>query len=182
MAVTHDLLSGMPLVLLRKELICLWNSILPEPGQPSAQLSKLIHLTACKKTKHTVSQWYRTVYIPWSHLLWHAKGQTFAEFWSPPKPQELKWIILAWLLVSAWIFFFLPPCKYLMRPTNLLFHHSWMCRSKDSLSNLANSVFCAASSPRMPDSDSKNQFFLLMQINYHYIVRKCLKVSRKWCQ
>ena len=32
-AVTHDLLSGMPLVLLRKELIRLWNSVLPEPGQ-----------------------------------------------------------------------------------------------------------------------------------------------------
>ena len=63
-AVTHDLLSGMLLVLLRKELICLWNRILPEPGQPSAQLSKLIPLTACKKAKHTVSQWYRTVYIP----------------------------------------------------------------------------------------------------------------------
>ena len=64
-AVTHDLLSGMPLVLLRKELIALWNSILPEPGQPSAQLSKLIRLIACKKTKHTVSRWYRAVYVPW---------------------------------------------------------------------------------------------------------------------
>ena len=63
-AVTHDLLSGMPLVLLRKELIRLWNSILPEPGQPSAQLSKLIRLTTCKKTNHTVSRWYRTVHIP----------------------------------------------------------------------------------------------------------------------
>ena len=49
-AVTLDLLSGMLLVLLRKELILLWNSILPEPGQPSAKLSKLICLTACKKT------------------------------------------------------------------------------------------------------------------------------------
>ena len=62
-AVTHDLFLGMPLVLLRKELIRLWNSILPELGQPGAQLSKLIRLTACKKTKHTVSWWYRTVYI-----------------------------------------------------------------------------------------------------------------------
>ena len=34
-----------------KELLHLWNSILPEPGQPSAQLSKLIRLTACNKTK-----------------------------------------------------------------------------------------------------------------------------------
>ena len=53
-AETHDFLSGMPLVISIKEFICLWNSILPEPGQPSAQLSKLIRLTACKKTKHTV--------------------------------------------------------------------------------------------------------------------------------
>ena len=63
-AVTQDLLSGMPLVL-KIELICLWNSLLPEPGQPSAQLSKLIHLTACKKAMHAISQWCRTVYIPW---------------------------------------------------------------------------------------------------------------------
>ena len=63
-AVTQDLLSGMPLVI-KIELICLWNSILPEPGQPSVQLSKLIHLTACKKAKHAISRWYRTVYIPW---------------------------------------------------------------------------------------------------------------------
>ena len=63
-AVTHDLLSRMQLVLLRKEHIRLWNRILPELGQPSAQLSKLIRLTACKKTNRTVSRWYRTVYIP----------------------------------------------------------------------------------------------------------------------
>ena len=63
-AVTQDLLSRMPLVL-NIELICLWSSILPEPGQPSAQLSKLIHLTACKKAMHATSRWYRTVYIPW---------------------------------------------------------------------------------------------------------------------
>ena len=37
-AVTQDLLSVMPLVL-KIELIRLWNSILPEPGQPSVQLS-----------------------------------------------------------------------------------------------------------------------------------------------
>ena len=47
-AVARDLLSGMPLVP-KIELIRLWSSILPEPGQPSAQLSKLIRLTACKK-------------------------------------------------------------------------------------------------------------------------------------
>ena len=46
-AVTHDPLSGMPLVLFKKELFRVWNSILPEPGQPSAQLSKLTSLTAC---------------------------------------------------------------------------------------------------------------------------------------
>ena len=62
-AVIHGLLSRMPLVL-EIELIHLWNSILPEPGQPSAQLFKLIRLIACKKTKHKISRWYRTVYIP----------------------------------------------------------------------------------------------------------------------
>ena len=49
---------------LKQELLNFWNSILPEPGQPSAQLSKLIRLTAYKKTKHAVSRWYGTVYIP----------------------------------------------------------------------------------------------------------------------
>ena len=63
-AVTQDLLSAMPLAL-RIELIRLWNSILPEPGQPSAQLSKLIRLTACKKVMQATSRWYMTVYIPW---------------------------------------------------------------------------------------------------------------------
>ena len=63
-AVTQDLLSGMLLVL-KIELIRLWSSILPEPGQPSAQLSKLICLTSCKKAMHAASRWYRTVYIPW---------------------------------------------------------------------------------------------------------------------
>ena len=65
MTVTHDLLSGIPMVLYEKELIRLWNSILPEPGQPSAKLSKLIRLTACKKTKHAISWSYRSVDIPW---------------------------------------------------------------------------------------------------------------------
>ena len=63
-AVTQDLLSGMLLVL-KIELILLWNSILPEPGQPSVQLSKLIRLTACKKAMHTISRWNGIVYIPW---------------------------------------------------------------------------------------------------------------------
>ena len=63
-AVTQDLLSVMPLVL-KIELIRLWNSILPEPGQPSAQLSKLIRPTACKKIMHAISRWCWTVYIPW---------------------------------------------------------------------------------------------------------------------
>ena len=50
---------------LKKELIRLWNSILLEPGQPSTQLSELLRLTACKKALHAISQWYRTVYVPW---------------------------------------------------------------------------------------------------------------------
>ena len=63
-AVTQDLLSGIPFVL-KIELICIWNSILSEPGQPSAQLSELICLTACNKAMHAISWWYRTVHIPW---------------------------------------------------------------------------------------------------------------------
>ena len=63
-AVTQDLLSGMPLVL-KIELIRLWNSILPEQGQPSAQLSKLIRLTARKKAMHAISWWLGQSYIPW---------------------------------------------------------------------------------------------------------------------
>ena len=86
-AVTHDLLSGMQLVLLRKELIRLWNSILPEPGQPSAKLSKLICLTACKKTKHTVSRWYRTIYITCLVASYDThKGKRWLNP-DPPKPQ-----------------------------------------------------------------------------------------------
>ena len=48
---------------------------------------------------------------------------------------------------SAWLLYLLPPCKYLMRPTNL-FLCSWMHRSKDFLSNYAKGVFCVASSPK----------------------------------
>ena len=62
-SVTQDLLSGIPLVL-KIELIRLWNSILPEPGQPSGQQSKLIRLTSCKKAMHAINRWYRTVYSP----------------------------------------------------------------------------------------------------------------------
>ena len=54
MAATQELLSAMPFVLLKKKLIRLWNSILPEPGQPSAQLSKLICPTECRKTQHSM--------------------------------------------------------------------------------------------------------------------------------
>ena len=50
---------------LKKELIRLYNSILPETGQPSSQLSELIRLTACKKAMHAIRRSYRTVYIPW---------------------------------------------------------------------------------------------------------------------
>ena len=63
-AVTQDLLSGIPLVQ-KIEFIRLWNSILPEPGQPSAKLSKLIRLTACKKAMYAISRSYKAVYIPW---------------------------------------------------------------------------------------------------------------------
>ena len=49
----------------KKKLFRLWNSILPEPGQPSAQLSKLICPTECRKTQHSMSRWHRAVHIPW---------------------------------------------------------------------------------------------------------------------
>ena len=74
-----------------KELIRLWNSILPEPGQPSTQLSKLIRLTACKKTKHTVSRWYRTVYIPWLVASYDTHKSKRWLNSNPPRPQ---WITL----------------------------------------------------------------------------------------
>ena len=98
-AVTHDLLSGMPLVLLRKKLIRLWNSILPEQGQPSAQLCKLIRLTTCKKTKHTVSRWYRTVYIS---LLVASYDTHNGKRWlnsKPPKPQG-KYVIVKYVIYN----------------------------------------------------------------------------------
>ena len=47
------------------EMLAPPDTILPEPGQPTAQLSELIRLTACKKAMHAISRWYRTVYIPW---------------------------------------------------------------------------------------------------------------------
>ena len=40
-----------------------WSRTVPKAH--TNQLSKLIHLTVCKKTKHAVSRWYRTAYIPW---------------------------------------------------------------------------------------------------------------------
>ena len=44
MSITQDLFSG--------TVDSFFYRILPEPGQPRAQLSKLICYTACKKTKH----------------------------------------------------------------------------------------------------------------------------------
>ena len=88
---------------LRKELIRLWNSILPEPGQPSAQLSKLIRLTACKKTKHTVSRWYRTVYIPWFVASYDThKGKRWLNS-DPPKPQGAICWMFGWAtILTIW--------------------------------------------------------------------------------
>ena len=81
MAVTQDLLSGMQLVL-KIELIRLWNSTLPETGQPSAQLC----LTACK-AMHAISQWYRTVYIPWLGASYDThRGKRWLNS-NQPKPQ-----------------------------------------------------------------------------------------------
>ena len=82
-AITQDLLSGMPLVL-KIELIHLLNSLLPEPGQPRAQLSKLIRLTACRKAMHAISRWYSTVYISWFVASYNTyKGKRWLNF-NPP--------------------------------------------------------------------------------------------------
>ena len=84
-AATQDLHSRMPLVL-KIKLIRLWNSILPEPGQPSAQLSILIRLTACKQAMRAISRWYRTVYIPWFVASYDMhKGKLWLNP-NPPKP------------------------------------------------------------------------------------------------
>ena len=64
-AVPQDFFQGCRLFFKKITHSPLEQYILPEPGQPSAQLSKLIRLTACKKAMHVISRWYRTVYIPW---------------------------------------------------------------------------------------------------------------------
>ena len=98
-AVTQDLLSAMPLVL-KIGLIRLWNSILPEPGQPSAQLSELIRLTACKKAVHAISRWYRTVYIPSLVFSYDTnKGKHWLNS-NPPNHRELYLLLLLLLLLE----------------------------------------------------------------------------------
>ena len=63
---------------LEKELVSLWDSIFPEPGQPSAKLSQITRPTACRKTQHTMSQWYRAVHVPLiSRLLRDAQSHPF---------------------------------------------------------------------------------------------------------
>ena len=84
-AITQDLLSGMPLVL-KLELILLWNGILPEPGQHSAQLSKLIRLTACKKAMHTISRWYR-------FIVWRAQGQSRLNYDPTNHRGHFNWLL-----------------------------------------------------------------------------------------
>ena len=89
LAVTQDLLSRMQL-LLKVELIRLWNSILPEPGQHSAHLSKLICLTTCKKAMHAISRFYGTVYIPWLVDSYDThKGKRYLNY-NPHKPQGVS--------------------------------------------------------------------------------------------
>ena len=109
-AVTQDLLSEMPLVL-KIELIRLWNSILPEPGQPSAQLSKLIRLTACKKAMHAISRWYRTVYIPWLVAFYDThKGKRWRNS-NPPNHRAEIFLSASYLsLFLCLILYLLFPC------------------------------------------------------------------------
>ena len=55
-------------------------------GQPCAQLSKLILLTASKKNKHTVSRWNKTVYIP-VYILTTRTRANIGWILIPPIPQ-----------------------------------------------------------------------------------------------
>ena len=65
-----------------------WNSILPEPGQPSAQLSKLICPTEWRKTQHSKSRWHRTVHIPW---LVYSYNTHKSKRWLNSNPQTTGW-------------------------------------------------------------------------------------------
>ena len=114
-AVTQDLLSVIPLVL-KIELIRLWNRILPEPGQPSAQLPELICLTACKKAMPAISWWNRTVYAHWlvaSEDIHKDKRWLNSE---PPhhKGPLLRWPLRYFLFVSRGLVSRESPGKYLM--------------------------------------------------------------------
>ena len=86
-AVTQDLLSTM-LLALKIKLIRLLKSTLPEPGQPSAQLSKLIPLIACKMAKHTISRLYRTV-----SDLYHSIKVSRPQCQSPSVIHTLPWSV-----------------------------------------------------------------------------------------
>ena len=59
MDVTKDLHAGMPLVFISNKNSSAFGkvSILPEPGQPSAQMSQLKCPIACKKTQHAMGWW-----------------------------------------------------------------------------------------------------------------------------
>ena len=105
-------------VLFKKELIRLWNSILPEPEQPSAQLSKLIRLTACKKTKHTVRGWYRTVSNPW---LVASYGTNKGKRWlnsSPPKQQGKIYLFIYLFVYIVKLYFLLSCATYIYSRCN----------------------------------------------------------------
>ena len=61
-AVTHDLLSGMPLVVLRKELISLWNfGTLYYLNQDNP----VPNCSNSYASLNAISRWYRIVYIHW---------------------------------------------------------------------------------------------------------------------
>ena len=89
MAVTDDDLSGDAVSSLRKRTHLPLAHYITRTRTTRAQLSKLIHLTACKKTKHSVSRWYRTVYIPWLVASYDThKGKRWLNS-NLPKPQGL---------------------------------------------------------------------------------------------
>ena len=98
----------------------LWNSILPEPGQPSAQQSKLKRLTACKKTKHTVIRWYMTVYIPSLVASYDThKGKRWLNS-DPPQPQGT---IYKFKIYKFWIYSYL---KLSLFEVIVIWSHSYL--------------------------------------------------------
>ena len=64
MAATQKLLSGMPLVLLKKKNSSAYGKVYYLNWDNSVPTVKLLRPTECRKTQHSMSWWHRTVHIP----------------------------------------------------------------------------------------------------------------------